>query len=141
MARTRLLIAVSSPWAGERLLPRIANLAQRLDADTVIAHVAHPLGEDESDDDARQRGDHTLKLLTHGLVDAGIRSDGVMLYSDDVPKALLNTARNHQCTMIVMGLTGKGVIKRLLDGDIPTNLLRQTEIPVLIYPSAWEGSI
>ena len=64
-----------------------------------------------------------------------------MLYSDDIPKALLNTARNQECTMIVMGLTGKGMLKRLLDGDVPTNLLRQADIPVLIFPSNWEGEI
>ena len=141
MSRTRLLVAVSSPWASERLLPRIVDLAQRLDADTVITHVAHPLGDDESETDAKTRGDETLKLLVEGLADAGIGSQSVMLYSDDIPKALLNTARYQQCTMIIMGLTGKGMLKRLLDGDVPTNLLRQADIPVLIFPSNWVGDI
>ena len=141
MSRTRLLVAVSSPWASERLLPRIVDLAHRLEADTVVTHVAHPLGDDESESDAKTRGDQTLKLLVDGLADAGIGSESVMLYSDDIPKALLNTARNQECTMIVMGLTGKGMLKRLLDGDVPTTLLRQADIPVLIFPSNWEGEI
>ena len=36
---------------------------------------------------------------------------GYRNYADDVAKAILNTARARECTMIVLGLTGKGVLK------------------------------
>jgi len=110
------------------------DLARRLDADVIIAHVARTLEEDEHESDAKQRGEQTLKLLAHGLQEAGIDADAVLLFSDDVPKALLNTARARDCTLIVVGLTGKGMLKRLLAGDVPGNLIRQTEIPVLLFP-------
>ena len=64
-----------------------------------------------------------------------------MLFSDDTPKAILNTARARNCTMIALGLTGKGVLNRLIAGDVPPNLIRQTDLPVLLLPANWDGSV
>ena len=136
-----MLIAVSSPWASEKLAEPIADLAHRLDAAAVVAHVAQLQEEDEHESDATQRGEQTLKLLTEGLRQAGVEAEGVMLFSDDTAKAILNTARARHCTMIVLGLTGRGVLKRLIAGDVPGNLIRQTDLPVLLCPANWSGNI
>ncbi len=136
-----MLIAVSSPWASEKLAEPIADMARRLDATAVVAHVAQLQDEDEHETDATRRGEETLKLLTETLKNAGVETEGVMLFSDDVAKAILNTAHAKQCTMIVLGLTGKGVLKRLIAGDVPTNIIRQADLPVLLCPANWNGSI
>ena len=136
-----MLVAVSSPWASEKLAAPIADLARRLDAETIIAHVAEIQDEDEHESDATQRGEQTLKLLTQGLREAGIAAESVMLLSDDTAKAILNTARARQCTLIVLGLTGRGVFRRLIAGDVPSNLIRQTDLPVLLCPANWSGTI
>ncbi len=136
-----MLVAVSSPWASEKLVKPIADLATRLDAVTLVAHVATLHDDDEVESDATERGEQTLKTLVDGLKDAGIEAEGVMLFSDDTPKAILNTARQKNCTMIVLGLTGKGVLKRLIAGDVPANLIRQTDLPVLLCPANWSGTI
>ena len=141
MSRSRLLVAVSSPWASEKLTGPIADLANRLEASTVVAHVAQLQEEDEHESDATQRGEQTLKTLTDGLRESGIEAEGVMLFSDDTAKAILNTARARQCTMIVLGLTGRGVLRRLIAGDVPGNLIRQTDLPVLLCPANWAGMI
>jgi nucleotide-binding universal stress UspA family protein len=134
LSRSKLLIAVSSPWASEKLTSPIADMARRLDAEAVVAHVAQLNDEDESEADAKQRGEQTLKLLTEGMRNAGVRCEGVMLFSDDVPKA-------RGCTMIVLGLTGKGVFKRLIAGDVPGNIIRAADMPVLLCPANWVGMI
>lgn len=136
-----MLVAVSSPWASEKLTAPIADLARRLDAQVIIAHVAQLQEEDEHESDAAQRGEQTLKMLTDALTAAGIDADGLMLFSDDTVKAILNTAHARQCTLIVLGLTGRSVFKRLISGDVPTNLMRQTSLPVLLCPSSWTGTI
>lgn len=141
MSASRLLIAVSSPWASEKLASPIADLARRLDAEVVVAHVAQLHEEDEHESDATQRGEQTLQLLTDELREAGIEAEGVMLFSDDTAKAILNTAAARQCTLIVLGLTGKGVLKRLIAGDVPANLIRQTTLPVMLCPANWAGMI
>src|SRR5690606_17102483 len=83
LTKSRLLIAVSSPWAAEKLTAPVADLARRLDAEAIVAHVAQLQDEDEHESDARQRGEQTLKLLADGLKQAGVTVEGLMLFSDD----------------------------------------------------------
>ncbi len=141
MSKSRLLVAVSSPWASEKLAEPIADMAKRLEAEAIVAHVATLQDEDEHESDATRRGEQTLKLLTDTLSAYGVEAEGVMLFADDTAKALMNTARARDCTMIVLGLTGKGVLKRLIAGDVPANIIRQSELPVLLCPANWSGKI
>ena len=134
-------MGVSSPWASEKFAGPIVDLAKRLDANVIIAHVAQLQEEDEHESDAKQRGEQTLKLLADALQEAGIDAEGVLLFSDDVPKALLKTARARGCTLIVLGLTGKSMLKRLIVGDVPGNVTRQTDIPVLLFPPNAAGTV
>lgn len=141
MHASRILIAVSSPWASQKLTEPIVDLASRLGSEAVVAHVAQLQEDDETEADAKKRGEQTLQLLTEALVDAGIAAQSVMLFSDDVGKAILNTARDRHCSLIILGLTGKGMIKRLIGGDVPGNIMRQAEIPILLFPSTWSGKV
>lgn len=136
-----MLIAVSSPWAGEKLMRPVTELATRLGAEAVVAHVAELREEDEHESDATQRGEATLKLLTDGLRASGITAEGIMLFADDTPRAILNTARARGCTLIVLGLTGRGLLRRLMAGDVPTDVIRQADIPVLLCPANWNGVV
>ena len=136
-----MLVAVSSPWASEKLAGPIADLADRLGAEVLVSHVTTLQDEDEHESDATQRGEQTLKLIVDELRAAGVSTEGVMLFSDDTAKAILNTAKARDCTMIVLGLTGKGVLKRLIAGDVPANIIRQADMPVLLCPANWNGTI
>jgi nucleotide-binding universal stress UspA family protein len=141
LSTSRILVAVSSPWASQKLTEPIVDLARRLDAEAVIAHVANLREEDESETDAKQRGEQTLKMLTKAMLDADIEAQGVMLFSDDIAKAIINTAKARECTLIVLGLSGKGMLKRLIGGDVPANIIRQCDIPVLLCPANWTGRL
>ena len=141
MGTSRIMVAVSSPWASQKLTEPIRDLARRLEAEVVVAHVAKLQETDETEADAKERGEQTLKMLTQAMLDAGLEAQGVMLFSDDVAKAIINTAKARDCTVIVLGLTGKGVLKRLIGGDVPGNIIRQSEIPILLCPSSWSGKI
>ncbi len=141
MTASKLLVAVSSPWASEKLALPISDLAARLNATVLVAHVTTLQDEDEDESAATERGEQTLKLLTDGLKQAGVETEGIMLFSDDTAKAILNTAKARDCTMIVLGLTGKGVLKRLIAGDVPANIIRQADMPVLLCPANWNGTV
>lgn len=136
-----MLVAVSSPWASEKLAGPIADLAGRLSGKVLVAHVATLQEEDEHESEAAQRGEQTLEVLVKELVEAGVEAEGVMLFSDDTPKAILNTAKARDCTLIALGLTPKGVLKRLIVGDVPGNIIRQADLPVLLLPANWDGVI
>ncbi|MDX1683004.1 MAG: universal stress protein [Phycisphaeraceae bacterium] len=141
MSTTKILIAVSSPWASRKLAPPIADLARRLDADAVVTHVAHQRREDEHEDEASRRGEQTLKMLAQALREEGLETEEVMLFSDDIAKAILNTARNRGCHLIVMGTSRRTFMQWLLRKHVPTNLITRSDIPVLLCPPDWDGRI
>jgi nucleotide-binding universal stress UspA family protein len=141
LARSRLLVAVSSPWASEKLATPIADLARRLDAEALVAHVAYLHDDDQHESDAKTRGEQTLKLLIDHLRAQGVEAEAVMLFSDDVAKAILNTCKARACSLIVLGLTGRGVLKRLIAGDVPGNIIRSADVPVLLCPANWNGLV
>ena len=141
MSDSRLLVAVSSPWASQKFVGPIVDLARRLDAQILVAHVTHPQDEDEDEASATARGEETLKLLTEALRDEGVRAEPIMLFGDDVAKAILNTAKARHCTLIVLGWTGKSLWKRLFAADVPENIIRQSDLPVLLCPASWSGQV
>ncbi len=141
MARSRILIAVSTPWASEKLCQTIRDLAERLDASVVVAHVAQATDDDESDADVKARGEQTLAGLTGKLTEGKVNAEGVLLFGDDIARAILNAAEAHSCSLILVGASGKGRMARLLAGDIPQQVVRQADRPVMIFPPDWSGTV
>jgi nucleotide-binding universal stress UspA family protein len=135
------MVAVSSPWASEKLFQTVHDLARRLKASIVVAHVAQQQEEDDGPDDMRRRAQQTLEALTNRLAERKITSEGVLLVGDDVGRAILNAAKAQNCTLLVLGASGKGRMARLLAGDIPQQIIRSAEMPVLVFPADWSGLI
>ena len=120
----------------------IADIVGRLAAEVVVAHVARQRDEDESESDARKRGEETIKIFIDALEAQGLPAEGVMLFSDDVAKAILNTARGRNCSVVVVGFgREKSMLKRFLGRDVVQELLKQTDIPVLLCPAEWHGTL
>jgi nucleotide-binding universal stress UspA family protein len=134
---SRILVAVSSPTASRSLTEPVVDLARRLGSEAVVAHVARLRDEDETEADPKNRGDQTLQMLSAAMQGAGVPVQSVMLFSDDVAKAILNTARAQHCTLIVLGLTARGLLGRLLGRDVAGQIMRHADIPVLLCPLNW----
>jgi len=141
MPSSRIMVAVSTPWASEKLFDTLRDLAERLDAVVVVAHVTQVSEEDASEAEARARGGRTLAALTGKLKDAGVATEGVLLFADDVARAILNAAEAQKATLLVLGATGKGRMARLLAGDVPTRVARAATLPVMVFPPDWSGVI
>ena len=60
---------------------------------------------------------------------------------DDIARAILNTAVEREITLIALGLTGKNVFARLLAGNVPVELIKNTQIPVLLLPPGYNGAV
>jgi nucleotide-binding universal stress UspA family protein len=138
---SRILVAVSTPWASEKLYATVRDLAGRLQASVVVAHVARATETDETPEDIKQRGEQTLNILTGKLKEVSVPAEGLLLYGDDVAKAILNAAEAQHATMIIMGLSGKGIVSRLLAGDIPQQIMRSATVPVMMFPPDWSGTV
>jgi nucleotide-binding universal stress UspA family protein len=137
---SRILVAVSSPWAAEKLVDSLGDLASRLKAEVLVVHVSRPSGGQMREQEQAD-GEAAIRLLRERLQGMGIVVQDLLMFSDDIARAVLNIAVERDVTMIVLGLTGKNVFARLLAGNVPVELIKNTRIPVLILPPDWNRTI
>ncbi len=137
---SRILVAVSSPWAAEKLVDPLGDLAGRLKAEVLVIHVSRPSGGQMREQEQAD-GEAAIRLLRERLQARGVVVQDLLMFSDDIARAVLNTAVERDATMIVLGLTGKNVFARLLAGNVPVELIKNTKIPVLILPPDWNRMV
>jgi nucleotide-binding universal stress UspA family protein len=137
---SRILIAVSSPWASERVMEPLADLARRINAEVLVVHVSRPSGGQMREQEQAD-GESAIRVLREQLEQRGVVVQTLLMFSDDIARAILNTAVEREVTLIVLGLTGKNVFARLLAGNVPVELIKNTRIPVLLFPPEHKGTI
>ena len=137
---SRILIAVSSPWASERVVDPLADLARRINAEVLVVHVSRPSGGQMREQEQAD-GESAIRVLREQLEQRGVVVQTLLMFSDDIARAILNTAIEREVTLIVLGLTGKNVFARLLAGNVPVELIKNTRIPVLLFPPDHKGSV
>src|ERR1039458_5983051 len=138
MGMSRILIAVSSPWAAQKVVDPLADLAKRLSAEVLVVHVSRPSGGQMREQEQAD-GEAAITLLREKLQEKQITVQTLLMFSDDIARAVLNTATEREVTLIVLGLTGKNVFARLLAGNVPVELIKNTKIPVLLLPPDFSG--
>src|SRR5258708_6010603 len=137
---SRIMVSVSSPWASERLAEPVGDLAKRIGAEVLVVHVSRPSGGQMREQEQAD-GEAAIRLLREKLQEKSIAVQDLLMFSDDIARAILNTAVERDVTTIVLGLTGKNVFARLLAGNVPVELIKNTRIPVLILPPDWNKTI
>jgi nucleotide-binding universal stress UspA family protein len=137
---SRILVAVSSPYAAERVADTLGDLAKRLSAEVLVVHVSRPSGGQLREQEQAD-GEAAIRYLREELQKRNLVVQDLLMFSDDIARAILNTAVEREATMIVLGLTGKNVFARLLAGNVPVELIKNTRIPVLILPPDWSRSV
>jgi nucleotide-binding universal stress UspA family protein len=137
---SRILIAVSSPWAAQKVVDTLADLAKRLTAEVLVVHVSRPSGGQMREQEQAD-GEAAISLLREKLTERGIAVQTLLMFSDDIARAILNIATEREVTLILLGLTGKNVFARLLAGNVPVELIKNTKIPVVLLPPDFSGAV
>jgi nucleotide-binding universal stress UspA family protein len=137
---SRILVAVSSPWAAEKSVEPVGNLAKRLGAQVLVVHVSRPSGGQMREQEQAD-GESSISMLRQKLQDKGLTVETLLMFSEDIARAILNVADEREVSVIVLGLTGKNIFARLLAGNVPVELIKNTKIPVLLLPPDWGGVI
>jgi len=131
---------VSSPWAAQKIVETITDLAKRLSAEVLVVHVSRPSGGQMRDQEQAD-GEAAISYLRGHLEKNGVAVQTLLMFSDDIARAVLNTATEHEVSMIVLGMTGKNVFARLLAGNVPVEMIKNTKIPILLLPPDWNRSV
>lgn len=137
---SKILVAVSSSLAAQRLVDPVGDLAKRLGAEVLVVHVSRPSGNQTREADEAE-GDKAVKTLQDGITAKGVSVQTLLMFSDDIARAVLNTAEEQNVTLLCLGLTGKNVFARLLAGNVPVELIRNTKIPVLLFPPDFKEQV
>ena len=115
----------------------IADFASRLGDAVLAVHVAY--GTESSGADVSP-GERILDQITRQLktkIPGSGKVETLFLFSDDLGAAILKTADEHKVTMIVLGLSSKGVLTRLIEGNVAQEIIRGARVPVLLLPHDW----
>ncbi len=133
---SKILLAISDQWVVDPRTDALAEWARRLDADILAVHVI--FGGDESAT-AKHPGEKILEELDVKLKAAGARVETLVLFANDIVSALLRVPEERHATVIVLGLANKGMLARLIEGNIPQAIINATRVPVLCLPPDWDG--
>ncbi|HVT82735.1 MAG TPA: universal stress protein [Phycisphaerae bacterium] len=135
---SKVLLAVSDRWIPDVRVDALGDFVQRLGASILAAHVAY--GSEASGAEV-QPGEKILDQIAKQLRAKNTKVDTLFLFSDDIGAAILKTAEEHHATLIVLGLSSKGVLTRLIEGNVAQEVIRGAKIPVLLLPADWMSAI
>ncbi|RSZ40888.1 MULTISPECIES: universal stress protein [unclassified Variovorax] len=143
----RVLVATDGSALSEQAVKAAIDLALLTNADLVSVTVAHiePVGYFEgsmmlSQRDIQESQAHTdraaqqlVDRVTSTALAKGVRSaQAIVMRSNQVAEAIITTAKNQQCDLIVMASHGRRSLARLLMGSETLHVLTHSHIPVLV---------
>lgn len=82
---------------------------------------------------SRARAQRLLDEVAEVARDAGVACTGVQVVSDEPYEAIIATARERRCDLIVMASHGRRGVKALLLGSETQKVLVHSAIPVLVH--------
>jgi nucleotide-binding universal stress UspA family protein len=74
-----------------------------------------------------------LQVVTDAAGSAGVPCNVTVMTSDDPYEAILHTAKERKCDLIIMASHGRKGIKGVLLGSETQKVLVHSDIPVLVY--------
>jgi nucleotide-binding universal stress UspA family protein len=131
---SKVLLAVSERWVPDKRVEAIGDFVQRLGGSLLAVHVAYG---SEGNGAGVQPGEKLLEQIAKPLRDKGVKIETLFLFSDDVGAAILKTAEEHGASMVVLGLSSKGVLTRLIEGNLTQEVVKGARMPVLLLPAEW----
>ena len=80
-----------------------------------------------------QQAENYLTFIGNAARTAGVGCTLLQVVSDDPYEAILQTARERKCDLIIMASHGRRGVKGVLLGSETQKVLVHTDIPVLVY--------
>ena len=130
---------------GERAVPAAVDLVRQLRATAVILHVVENVGASPVGAAAKQArmlpGTKEELERVRGLLEKrkGTLPDDVKVELDvvvapSVPHAIADYARSKGCDLIALSTHGRQGFRRMIMGSVAEAVLRQSGVPVLVFP-------
>ena len=140
-----VLIPTDGSALSRMALDRGLALAKSLDARVTVLHVATPFHVVTTDSvalsDTRDQYERYVKAQAQEITSAaetsakeeGVNAHGVYVVAEHPYEAIIKTAQDEGCDLILMASHGRRGIKGLLLGSETQKVLTHSAIPVLVY--------
>jgi nucleotide-binding universal stress UspA family protein len=88
---------------------------------------------------AHEAADGRLRAVAKQMSDGGAKSvDVQVVHASDTAAAIVRFARDNDVDMIAMSTRGHAGLKRLVLGSVAAGVVREADLPVLLFPSPAE---
>jgi nucleotide-binding universal stress UspA family protein len=138
-----LLVAFDDSDAARAALAWAIQYAQASDARVVLLYVVSSVGEWElaavqvNTDPLRQRFGELLDgIWSEPLREANVPYRTKMVVGRPAEK-ILETARGERVSLIVLGMTARGILHELVLGTTARHVLHEAQRPVVAVPGGW----
>ena len=137
----KILFAHNGTPAAERALIYVEHLARIEEAEVLVLHVYQPLeryvatsGYGELLEKLEMVAQEVVNDTVQYLQKAGITALGIVESESSVARAILETARDEEVSLIVIGTRGPSKMADILLGDVSMEVLRHAHCPVFLVP-------
>ena len=124
----RILVATDGSRHGERAAEAAGQIAKIFSLPISVVSVLRPKFDDVRRAEARMEVDRVKEALAL----EGIEVDSAVLYDADPAAAIVESARQHDADLIVMGSHGRTGLGRLLLGSVAERVIGKAACPVLV---------
>jgi manganese transport protein len=133
----KILVALENGAADERLLPHVAEFAQRMGADLLLLHVADGWAARNYEqlklqESAEMKADFEyLSATAAKLMQQGLRVD-TLLGLGNPPNEIVRVAREMNCDLIALASHGHKLIGDIVHGSTIDRVRHNTDVPLLV---------
>ncbi len=141
----RILLPTDGSEASRRAIDAGVEFARESGAELVAMTATAPfraitadaemleLTAEQYEASSRQHAQRRLDEIANLARDAGVPCTAVQVVSDDPDEAIIATARERMCDLIIMASHGRRGVKGLLLGSVTHKVLVHSAIPVLVH--------
>ena len=143
-----ILVPTDGSPASERAERAAVQIARSLSAKITAIHVIHPyspqaaaelavsrpapLGREEYRLAAEQRADTLLRRVMALAREALVPAVRLTVTDEDTGQALVRTAQDAGCDLIVIGSTSRAGLERIFAGSVASEVVNGTRLPTLV---------
>ncbi|MCU0522045.1 MAG: universal stress protein [Anaerolineae bacterium] len=137
----RILFAHNATPAAERALIYLEHMARQEEAEVIVLHVyqsperymstsGYGALVEQLEEVAHEVVSDTVEFLQK----AGVQALGVVAAGNSTARVIIETARDQDVSLIVLGTRGPTKVTDFLLGDVSTEVLRYAQCPVFLVP-------